>query len=147
MTKDSIVFGAVAGFLGNIAKELIVWPMHFLGYVRYTFVHIAAGYFVPAEFIDNPVSLTIGFIADWVMAALIGILMLQLVRRTGHDYVLFKAIGFSAAVYLFLYGALMALDVTRASLLTPLPNLLLFFPHIALGAASGWFIERFDSID
>lgn len=144
MTRDPVIFGMVAGFVGNGVKELIVWPLHWMGYIRYTFVHICAGYFVPKEFIEVPKSLAIGVIGDWTLAALFGVGLLQLIRRTGGEYSVIKGISLSAVVYLFLYGALMALDVTRASLLTPLPNLLLFIPHGALGAVSGWFIGRYD---
>ena len=72
MPKDWIIFGVLAGFVGNIVKEALAWILYAFGWVRYTFVHIGAGYFVDAEFIDNPVSLLTGFIADWVVAGTIG---------------------------------------------------------------------------
>ncbi len=146
MFKDSIVLGVLAGFAGNIFKEAIAWSFHYLGYLRYTFVHIAAGTFVPQEFLDSPVSLTMGFIADWIIAGFMGVIIVQLIRRTGNDYPIFKAIGTSALLYVLFYGILMALDVTRASLLTPLPNLLLIFPHLIFGLFAGWFIKRYNVV-
>ena len=141
--KDDIILGILAGFVGNIPKEIITWMFHFLGYLRYTFVHLAAGSFVPSEFIDNPVSLATGVISDWVMVGVIGILSVYLIRFTGEKYPIIKSLFLSAFFYIILYGALMAFDVTGVSLLTPLPSLLLFFPHLAMGGGIGWFIKKY----
>lgn len=147
MRKDTIVLGSIAGFIGNVFKEALAWTFHLLGYLRYTFVHIAAGTFVPEEFIDNPVSLAAGFIADYIIAGTIGVITLFIVRLTGNDYPIYKSIGFSSLLYVVLYGALMALDYTRASLLTPLPNLLQFFPHVVFGAVMGLVIKKYNTVD
>ncbi|KJS80943.1 MAG: hypothetical protein JM58_18145 [Peptococcaceae bacterium BICA1-8] len=146
MKRDTIVFGALAGLIGNIPKTIIAWLFHLLGYLEYTFIHIAAGYFVPAKFIDNPVALATGFIADYTNAAFFGIIMYLMLQKTGTDYAVVKGLSFGAFVYLVFYGAFMALDITRASLLTPLPNLLLFFPHIIYGAVTCWFIRRYSGL-
>jgi len=140
--EDNVIIGILAGFVGNIPKEIIVWAFYFTGYLRYTFVHIAAGTFVPKEFLDNPVSLAIGVISDWIMVGFIGVLTVYFIRFTGNRYPLIKSVFVSSFFYIILYGALMALDVTRASLLTPLPNLLLFIPHLALGFGMGMFIKK-----
>lgn len=141
--KDDIMLGVLAGFVGNIPKEIITWLLHFLGYLRYTFVHIAAGTFVPKEFIDNPISLVTGAIADWIMVGIIGTVTVYFIKYTDYRFPIIKSIFLSSAFYILLYGALMALDVTRASLLTPLPNLLLFIPHLAMGIGIGWFIKKY----
>lgn len=143
MVKDTIIAGAVAGLIGNIPKTVIAWIFHFAGVLRYTFIHIAAGYFVPARFIDNPVSLTMGFIADYTTAAFFGFLMHLMLKKYGTDYAVLKGVGCGALLYLLFYGAFMALDITRASLLTPLPNLLLFFPHIIYGGTTCWLLKRY----
>ena len=147
MTKDTIVFGSLAGFIGNIPKIIFTWILHFLGYDRYTFIHIAAGFFVPAKYLDKPLSLMIGVISDFIMAGLFGVVLLLIMRKTGSDFPILKGVGFSAVIYLFIYGMLMALDITRASLLTPLPNLLLLFPHLILGIVSAWFIKYYDGLE
>jgi len=141
--EDNVMLGILAGFVGNIPKEIITWLFHFLGYLRYTFVHIAAGTFVPKEFIDNPVSLATGVIADWVMVGIIGTITVYFIKYTDYKFPIIKSILLSSSFYIILYGALMALDVTRASLLTPLPNLLLFIPHLAMGTGIGWFIKKY----
>lgn len=144
MTKDTVMFGTLIGFAGNVPKLILAWIFHFMGYLRYTFEQIAAGMFVPSDMLDDPVSIAIGVIADWTMAGILGILILTLIRKTGNDYPVFKAIMFTLAEYIFLYGALMAFNVTRASLATPLPNFLLFFPHLLYGITVGYAIQRYD---
>lgn len=146
MTKDTIIFGAIAGILGNIPKTILAWIFHYFGLLKYTFAHIAAGYFVPAKFLDNHISLLTGFIADYTTAALFGFIMYLMLRKFGTDYAEFKGIGFGAVLYLIFYGAFMALDITRASLITPLPNLILFFPHILYGAVTCWIIKHYSGL-
>ncbi len=142
LLEDNVILGILAGLIGNIPKELIAWAFHFTGYLRYTFMHIAAGAFVSKEFIDDPVSLVIGAISDWIMVGFIGVITVYFIRFTGNRYPVIKSVFVSSLFYIILYGALMALDVTRASLLTPLPNLLLFIPHLALGSGIGLFIKN-----
>ena len=141
--RDLVTFGALAGFIGNIPKIVVGWIFHFLGYLRYTFEHIAAGLFVPSTFLDNPVSIAIGVITDWIIAGIMGIFILWLIRKTKGNYPIIKGLFISSAIYVFFYGAGMAVNITRASLLTPLPNLLLLFPHLLFGATVGWFIKKF----
>jgi hypothetical protein len=64
-------------------------------------------------------------------------------RFTGPDYGIIKGTVVGALFYVIIYGGLMSLNVTRVSLLTPLPNLILYFPHLAFGAVAGWVIERY----
>ena len=99
--------------------------------------------FVSVEFIDDPVSLAIGSIADFTMAAFLGFIMNLMLKKYGNDFAVLKGMGFGTFLYIILYGAFMDLNITRASLLTPLPNLLLFFPHILYGGVTCWLIRRY----
>lgn len=143
MTKDTFILGAIAGILGNIPKTIVAWIFFYFGFIRYTFIHIAAGYFVPAEFLDSPVSLLSGFLADYTVAAFLGIIIYLILQRSGLDFAEYKGLGIGALLYVVIYGPFMSLDITRASLLTPLPNLLLFFPHIIYGISTCWIIKKY----
>lgn len=144
--KDTIIFGSIAGLLGNIPKTIIAWIFYYFGWLRYTFTHIAAGYFVDAKFLDNPVALLTGFIADYVNAAFFGVIMYYLLQKAGVDHAELKGFAFGAFLYLIFYGAFMSLDLTRASLLTPLPNLILIIPHTIFGASTCWIIKRYSGL-
>src|SRR5690554_6186593 len=146
MTRDSIILGSISGFIGNIFKGLLAWIFYFSGYLQYTCAHIAAGAFVSRQYLNNPLSLVIGFIADYILAGTLGILNLIIIRYSGNDFPLYKSIYFSLVIYLVIYGGLMALELTSALILTPLPNLLLIFPHLLFGTTMGlvisWYNKR-----
>lgn len=144
-TKDAIIAGVLAGWMGNVVKETLTWVFHFMGWVRYTFVHIAAGFYYSMENIDAPLSLVTGAITDWTLAGTFGVLLLLLLRLTGEDYAIVKGIGFSSLVYVITFGIGMALDITRATLITPLPDFLLLLSHLAIGGVSGWALKRYFS--
>ncbi|HOL17609.1 MAG TPA: hypothetical protein PLY40_04910 [Bacillota bacterium] len=114
-----------------------------LGWIRYTFAHIAAGFYYSAENLDAPLSLVTGMITDWTIAAIFGVLLLLLLRFTGVDYNIFKGIGFGATFYIVAFGIGMALDISRATLVTPLPDFLLLLSHLVIGAVTGWALRKF----
>lgn len=141
--SDIISFGSFAGIIGNIPKTIIAEIFRFLGWTRYSFIHIAAGYFVDAKFLDSPVAVATGLITDFLTAALLGVLMYAMLRSTGFDFAKTKGFFFGAILYVVLFGTFMSLDLTRASLLTPLPNFLLFFPHTIFGIVTCWVLEKY----
>lgn len=146
MRRDTIVFGAIAGLIGNIAKELITWMLYSLGFIQYTFVHIGADLLVSKQ-MSNPFTLATGILADWVTAGLIGIILLLIIRFTGNDYPIAKGVFVSMLVYVLFYGALMSLNLSNVANAGPRTHFLLFFPHIAFGLVAGWVIKRYDQID
>lgn len=144
-TKDTIIAGLLAGWIGNIAKETLTWTFYFTKLVRYTFVHIAAGFYYSAENLDTPLSLLTGAITDWTIAGTFGVMLLLLLRFTGTDHAIFKGAMFGSLVYVITFGIGMALNITRASLVTPLPDFLLLMAHIIIGGVSGWALKRYFS--
>ncbi|NLZ39163.1 MAG: hypothetical protein GX893_06105 [Firmicutes bacterium] len=142
-TKDLFLAGFLAGWAGNIVKEIMTCFFYFMGWVKYTFVHIAAGIYYSLENIDAPFSLVTGAITDWAFAGAFGVLLALLLRYFGPAYAVFKGIALGALVYALAFGVGMALDITRVSLTTPLPDFLLLLSHLALGAVSGWVLEKY----
>lgn len=143
MPRDIIILGGLAGIVGNISKTALAWLFYFLGYTQYTFAHITAGYFVDKKFLYNPIALTIGFIGDYFLAGLLGVLIFIMLKLTGFEYAKLKGFGFGGVFYIIFFGVFMALDLTRTSLLTPLPNLLLLFPNLLFGTMTSWFLKKF----
>jgi hypothetical protein len=143
--NDTIIAGALAGWTGNIVKEILTWFFYSMGWVRYTFVHIAAGFYYSAENLGAPLSLVTGILTDWIIAGTFGVLALLMLRYTGTDYAILKGIAFGGLVYVITFGVGMALDITRATLVTPLPDFLLLLAHFAIGAVTGWALERYFS--
>jgi hypothetical protein len=145
MTKvrDTVIAGLLAGWAGNIAKEIMVWTFYFLGWTKYTLVHIAAGFYYSADNLTAPVSMITGAITDWTIAGVFGVILLLILRFTGTDYALVKGIMFGSFFYLIAFGIGMSLDISRATLLTPLPDFLLLLSHLAIGGVCGWVLRRY----
>jgi len=142
-TKDTVIAGVLAGWMGNVVKEALTWTFHIMGWVRYTFAHIWAGYYYSAENIDAPLSLAAGTITDWTVVGIFGVLLLFILRYTGTDFAIFKGIGFGSLVYITVFGIGMALGFTRATLITPLPHFLLLMAHLTVGGVTGWALEKY----
>jgi len=83
-----------------------------------------------------------GAITDWTISGTFGIILLYILRYTGSDYAIFKGIGLGSLVYVITFGVGMAMDITRATLITPLPDFLLLMSHLTIGAVSGWVIKK-----
>lgn len=143
MQRDTIVFGAIAGIIGNFVKEIITWGLYFSGFVQYTFVHIGADLLVSKQ-MTNPFTLATGFLADWTIAGLFGIVVLLIIRFTGSDYPVIKGVVLATMMYVLFYGALMSLNLTNVANAGPRTHFLMFFPHAGLGLVTGWVIKRYD---
>ncbi len=141
--RDTIVAGALAGWMGNVVKEALTWTFYLMGWTRYTFVHIAAGFYYSAENLNAPLSLVTGAITDWTIATTFGVMLLLILRYTGTDYAVFKGIAFGSLFYVLAFGIGMALDITRATLVTPLPDFLLLMAHLVIGGVAGWALEKY----
>ena len=143
MRDDPIMMGAVAGLIANILKAVGSWSFHLMGWLQYTTSHIGAGYFVGLEFINEPVALAIGIIVDFTIAAFLGVILYQLLKFSGRDYAIWKGVGLSLFFYISLAGISLSADLTRVTLLTPLPNLMLIITHIIFGVTAGWILGRY----
>lgn len=144
--KDTIILGSISGIIANLLKTIIAWVFNILGLTKFTFIHINAGYFVDERFVKTPIGLATGVIGDFTMAAFLGVLIVLTLKLTGTDYAIIKGAGFGSVSYIFLFGIGMALDVTRVSIMTPLPNLILFFPQIVFGALTSWIAVKYGQI-
>ncbi|NLZ94175.1 MAG: hypothetical protein GX922_09250 [Firmicutes bacterium] len=142
-TKDLFLAGFIAGWAGNIAKELLSWSFYLLGWVKYTCTHIAAGVYYNLESIDAPLALLIGAFTDWTLAGTFGVVLALLLRYFGSDYAIFKGTALGALWYTLAFGAGMTLKITRVSLTSPLPDSLLLLSHLIIGAVSGWVLEKY----
>ncbi|NLM46886.1 MAG: hypothetical protein GX200_08810 [Firmicutes bacterium] len=143
--RDTIIAGCLAGWIGNVVKEAMVWTFYFLGWIRYSFVHIAAGFYYSAENLAAPLSLVTGAITDWTIAAYFGTLLLLVLRFTGTDYAIIKGIAYGSLFYFIAFGIGMALNLSRATLVTPLPDFLLLLTHLVMGGVTGWALEKYFS--
>jgi len=143
--RDSITLGILAGLFGNIFKEAIIWTGYLLGFSRYNYVQFAAAYFVTPEIAERqaPAVFILGSVIDWTTAALLGVLIVYVLRYTGPRYAIIKGMWMMSAVFLVLCGTLRAAGWHPLDINTPLPNLVFAVGHVLMGAAAGWFAARY----
>jgi hypothetical protein len=143
MTKDTIVFGGLAGIIGNIPKEVITWGFYFSGFLNYTFVHFCVGMVVnPATYVKDPLSIVVGVMIDYTIAASFSIALYLGMRKTGTDYWLLKGLGFGMIVFLICYGVLRPTFSIKIES-PPLVVLMYIIPNLAYGVTTCWFLKKY----
>ena len=143
MLKDTILFGGTAGVIGNIGKEVITWVFYYLGLTRYTFEHFCAGIYVSPAHLNEPAAFLLGFLTDFTFAAIFGITILIIIKKTGTDFWIIKGLVFGIGIYVLCYGILRPLISSKVIIQAPLTNLLFIIPNLLFGLIVSWFIHRF----
>ena len=143
MIKDTIVFGGLAGAVGNILKETMAWSLYFWGLIKYTFVHFCAGIVInPDTYVKDPLSVVVGIMIDFLIAAIFSLAMYLVMRRTGTDYWVIKGLGLGIFVFLICYGVLRpAISIKIES--SPFTALMYIFPNLTYGVATCWFLQKY----
>lgn len=142
---DAIVFGGLAGCVGNIFKEVLIWGFYFSGLIHYGFVHFCVGLVVnPAVYVKDSLAIVVGIMIDFTIAAFFSIAMYLIMRRIGTDYWLLKGLGFGMMVFLLCFGILRPSFSIRIET-TPLQALLYMIPNLAYGVVTCWLIKRHGS--
>ncbi|GAB6137927.1 hypothetical protein JCM15060_11160 [Halanaerobaculum tunisiense] len=83
---------------------------------------------------------------DFTVAALLGVLLVYIIRLTGNDYEIYKGLLIGLASFIFLYGIMVRTSLTSGNLATPLPNFLGLLLHIIFGLVSGWVIKQYGRV-
>lgn len=144
MTKDSLVFGSLAGITGNIFKEALSWGFYGLGLFNLTFVHMCAGILVNQEFVKSHLGLVIGFLVDYTIAGILGILIYILLKKTGTDLIIVKGLFFGVGIFLSCYGIIRPLISSINGNFLPLTVILYLMPNLIFGLTVSLFIKKYD---
>jgi|GEM_PF-4971928 len=127
MPKDFLLFGGLAGIVGNLTKEIIIWGLYGLGFMKLTFVHYCAGTVLPHTTIKEPLAILIGMLIDHTLAFCFGAVFYYIYLRFGSAYFTVKGLGFGMIIFLFCYGILRPLF----SINLPQPPYAVFFYMVA----------------
>ncbi|ATW24820.1 hypothetical protein DCMF_08565 [Candidatus Formimonas warabiya] len=143
LKKDIIIAGVLGGAVGNIAKLALAFIFHYLGYIDYSFGHIAAGYFIPSTNINDTLSLVNGYISDFGYAGGLGILLLLILRSTGFSFAAVKGLLLGSMIHVLNNGVLLFSNINGLPELTPLTHFILLFPTMLFGLTTCLFLKRF----
>lgn len=144
MKRDILLFGGLAGVVGNIPKEILTWIMYFFGWIKYTFDHICAGIYVSPSYLREPSALLLGIMVDFVQAGIFGGSILYILKKTGGEerWVL-KGLVLGFGMFLICFGGLRRMMSPKIMIVTPLENLLYLPPNVIYALTTTWFIKKF----
>lgn len=108
---------------------------------------MSAGIFINEGALGNPFALIMGYISDFAVASLLGILLVYIMKITGKDYPISKGFLYGVMIHIVVYGLAKTLNITSVELLNPLSNFIVLFPNIIFGIFSALFIERYGILD
>jgi hypothetical protein len=146
MPRDILIFGGLAGIISNILKESISWGLYFFGFIEYTFVHFCAGLVVnPPRYVKDPISVAIGIIIDFTIAASFSFALYLVMKKFGVKYWILKGLGFGMIVFLICYGVLRPIFSLRIES-TPVSAFLYMIPNLIYGVTTSWFIKKYGNI-
>ncbi|WP_028307152.1 hypothetical protein [Desulfitibacter alkalitolerans] len=142
MRKDVIIFGSLAGIIGNVVKLIVSLPLYYTGLIDKTYIHIASGYYSD-ENLECFFAFINGLLTDLIYAAFLGVLFYLALRYTDMKYAKLKGILFGGFIHVVNNGVLVFEGFNKA--LFDDPNaFFLFFPTIIFGLTTCWAIERFE---
>lgn len=145
MPKDTLVFGSLAGIIGNIFKEVLTWVFYGLGMLKFTFVHLCSGMVVNPEYVKSPLGLTLGFLIDYTLAATFGIVIYALLKRTGACFIVLKGLFFGIVIFLICYSMIRPIFSSIKGNTDPLTVLLYLLPNFIYGITTSLFIKKYDT--
>lgn len=116
LIKDRITLGTIAGLVGTIPQVLISFISFKMGYAKYFSYQLAAGVHLTKELAAKPMGIIMGGYIWELTGALIGILILFLIIKTGTDFWWLKGIIVTdVLMYTVIYG--LVFDVGSANVL------------------------------
>lgn len=97
--KDWILLGAMAGFIGTLADEIVHWTAVLSGIVQSTTGHYISQLIFPHQPVTMPL-LLMGEFTHLLAGAVLGLAVILIFKASGFDYAIIKGAGFGAAMWI-----------------------------------------------
>ncbi|MEW6424536.1 MAG: hypothetical protein AB1523_07275 [Bacillota bacterium] len=131
--KDRMILGVIAGLGGNAAKLLICALLKRAKWVESMGPERAAGMLVSPHRVTQPEGRVVGFLADGVIACMLGIATVYALSIMGKDKAVIKGAIAGKMMWTTLYGMLGNLGATKIEPVSPKTVLSEFLGHTAFG--------------
>lgn len=131
---DRFVLGIIAGLGGNMAKKVVEKFFNQIGFSQGNGTKTAAGIFLKRSDITTPYGKVVGFVADNMIAAGLGVTCSYWLTLMGKDKYILKGAGLGVAEWASLYGVLSKLGATSIYPVKPQDAIATFVSHLAFGA-------------
>lgn len=145
MTKDGLIFGGLAGIVGNVLKEVLTWVSYGVGAINYTFTHMCSGLVVSSEYVKTPLGLTLGVLVDFTVAAVFGVAIHMILEKTGTRHIVLKGLLFGILIYLFCYSIMRPNFSSIKGYIDPVSVSLYISANGVYGITTSWFIKKYDA--
>lgn len=148
--KDRVILGGIAGTLAIITRDVWSFLSKMIGFAKFYVWQRSADLFIEdgkalKSFIGNMV----GFLADMVFGAMLGILFVYLLKATNQKSIIIKGWIFGIIAWLFLFGMLVG-NLPGSQSTAPkdaLSNISAFIGHsiygISLGIYAQFLLKKF----
>jgi len=134
--KDRLLLGFISGLGGNMAKNLIEYMGHTLKMSEVEGAGIASAMFISPHKIYSPEGKLVGYIADNIIAGILGIGTVYMLSATGKDKAVLKGALTGQAMWQTLYGVLATMGASRIESKSPKTTLCEFIAHTVYGAVT-----------
>lgn len=134
--RDRLILGVISGLTGNVPKLGLVELARRRGWAEVTGPTKAAGMLVSRKRLSTAEGRVVGYIADGIIAALLGVASVYLLSVTGRDKAALKGAISGQVIWSALYGVLSTMGATTAHPTSPRTVLTEFVAHTAYGATT-----------
>jgi uncharacterized membrane protein YeaQ/YmgE (transglycosylase-associated protein family) len=141
--RDSIMLGVTAGMLAGFPARFTNTTTYKLGLTDRKYGQMAASLFLPTkkQKVHPREAQIVGFLADYINCGIIGVLVANVLAKTGRDRAILKGVGVAALAWMALYGLTTRLKVAPPSR-KPLSSILSFGDHMLFGALCGLIADK-----
>ena len=142
--RDTITIGSIAGIVPTFIMTVYKGLLKLLGFNFISTWETAASILLNEKLINTPVGLIIGFIGQFSLGAIFGVVVAYMLKFTGKDYYLIKGVGAGALCWLSTVGFFMRfLGIQlqgRSDLFT---NLLTVIDFVLMGTVSSLVVKKY----
>lgn len=145
--KDRFILGAIAGLGGNLIKFAIERTAMKMDLAELGGSERAAGMLVPGHKIGTTGGKIVGYIADNVIAGILGVTTVYALSITGKDKAIVKGALSGEAAWTLLYGMLATMGATKVGPVSPKTVLSELASHTAYGALTAYLATKLGDHD
>ena len=145
--KDRFILGAIAGLGGNLLKLAIGRTAMKMNLAELGGPERAAGMLVQGHKIATTQGKIVGYVADSVIAGILGVTTVYALSITGKDKAVAKGALSGEAAWTLLYGMLTTMGATKVGPVGPKTVLSELVSHTAYGALTAYLVTKLGAPD
>jgi hypothetical protein len=145
--RDSIGAATIAGVIGAVLMDLLVYVLVVLGIPIITPWNVAADVFLKWDEVNSNIGLLLGVIGTIALSVAVAIIIVLFIKLTGKDYAILKGIVAANAVGFGSMGLFMPLlNIAPQIQSQPLTNLLSVAILTIVGATMSYILKKYGKL-